>query len=261
MRRSLLSLIAILLVVVVVLVGMQQWRSWRLDRSLAQASTTVAAVREAASAVEYKSGGNGCSPKDPKLYAAWRDSILDAYDALTVLRSVHGPGSPHLQALIRQLTTISEDVSLIKVSCEDTETALKKYAALIRKQKKARAELVVRKRRETIARKKRMEEALVERQIKETKGLNKARMTVEAVVKRVALVVFSPDSSSSFCQGQEPAYSKYLVLEQAVVAFLSHPPSATSQDEVSEWREKLLKARNTKEDKRAACTNSLHKRQ
>ena len=115
-RRTLLSFIAILLALVVVLVAMQQWRSWRLDHSLAQASKTVAAVREAASAVEYKPRGSGCSPKDPKLYAAWRDSILDAYDALRALRSVHGPGSPHLQALIRQLATISEDVSLVKAN-------------------------------------------------------------------------------------------------------------------------------------------------
>lgn len=260
-RRTLLSLIALLLVIVVVLVGMQQWRSWRLDQSLGKASKTVAEASSAAFDVGYDPDEDDCPPKDPALAEVWSKALSNAALALAQLEAIHGPGSPHLHSLNRRLRSSLLVTSASKEACEFTVKRRHEESARKKRVARARAELVVRKRQETIARKKRIEEALVERRIREAKGLNKARMTVEAVVKGVALVVFSPDSSSSFCQGQEPAYSKYLVLERAAFAFLTYPPSATSQDEVAEWREKLLKAQNTKEDRRGACTESLQKRQ
>ena len=75
-----------------------------------------------------------------------------------------------------------------------------------------------------------------------------------------ALVVFTPDPSVSFCQGQQPAYEQYLVLESAAFKFLDHPPSAASQAEVAEWRKKLFEVRNREEDERDACNDSLWNR-
>lgn len=239
MRRTLLSLIAILLVVVVVLVGMQQWRSWRLDQSLGKASRAVAAASSAALDVGYDPDGDECPPKDPALAEAWSKALANAMLALAQLEAVHGPGSPHLHSLNRRIQSSLMVAAVSKETCE----------------------LTVRKRHEMIARNKRMAKARAERRARKAKQLREARAAVAAAVKAGAIVVFSPDPSVSFCQGQQPAYEQYLALESAAFKFLDHPPSAASQGEVAEWREKLFQVRSTEEDERDACNDSLQNRQ
>ena len=239
MRRTLLSFIAILLALVVVLVAMQQWRSWRLDRSLGKASRAVAAASSAALDVGYNPNGDECPPKDPALDEAWSKALSNAALALAQLEAIHGPGSPHLHSLNLRLRSSLVVAAVSKETCE----------------------LTVRNRHEIIARKKRMAKARAERRAREAKQLGEARAAVATAVETGALVVFAPDPSVSFCQGQQPAYEQYLVLESAAFKFVDNPPLAASQGEVAEWREKLFRARNAEEARRDACNDSLQKRQ
>jgi len=239
MRRTLLSFIAILLVVVVVLVGMQQWRSWRLDRSLAKASRAVAVASSAAAGVGYDPDGDECPPKDPALDEAWSKALSNAALALAQLETVHGPGSPHLHSLNRRIQSSLMVAAVRKEACE----------------------LAVRKRHQTIARNKKAAKARAELVAKEAKRFREAKAAVAAAVKAGSLVVFAPDPSAFFCQGQQPAYEQYLALEAAAFKFVDNPPWVALQNEVVGWREKLFQARNTEEERRDACNDTLAKRQ
>ena len=261
MRRTLLSLIAILLVVVVVLVGMQQWRSWRLDQSLGKASRAVAATSSAALDVGYDPDGDECPPKDPALAEAWSKALANAMLALAQLEAVHGPGSPHLHSLNRRIQSSLMVAAVSKETCELTVRKRHEMIARNKRMAKARAERRAREAKQLREARAAVAAAVAERRAREAKQLREARAAVAAAVKAGAIVVFSPDPSVSFCQGQQPAYEQYLALESAAFKFPDHPPSAASQGEVAEWREKLFQVRSTVEDERDACNDSLQNRQ
>ncbi len=263
MRRTLLSLITILLVVVVVLVGMQQWRSWRLDQSLGKASRAVAAASSAASDVGYHPDGDECRPKDPALDETWSKALANATLALAQLEAVHGPGSPHLHSLNRRIQSSLMVAAVSKETCE--LTVRKRHETIARNKRMARARVEQRAReakrlREARAAVAAMAKARAERRVREAKRLREARAAVAAAIKAGSIVVFAPDPSASFCQGQQPAYRQYLDLENAAFKFVDNPPSAASQGEVVEWRKKLFQARSTGEDERDTCNDNLWKR-
>lgn len=91
--------------------------------------------------------------------------------------------------------------------------------------------------------------------------LNEGSTAATATVKAAAFVVFVPNASATFCLGQNPAYQQYQDLQRLAYKFIDHPPADASQAEVDEWRERLERMENAKEEEREACNDRLRKRE